>query len=110
MNILRDEKTVVQTTSWPMRSASAPISWDIGTLETATGVQKQETKVAKCAPLNLLSNTATLIPIKGTITVLLIVPIIMCFFNVGIADSSNLAPNTRRERGVATLERFWSDL
>ena len=106
IKILNAENTVVHTTSCPIRSASAPISCDIGTLETATGVQKHATKLANWAPLNLLNKIAIESPITGTITQRLRVPSMMCFLRWGIADNSNLAPKTISERGVATLERF----
>ena len=51
--IVREEKSVEKTTSWPASLESAPISWAIGTVETATGVQKIATRAANCAPLKL---------------------------------------------------------
>ena len=113
--MLKAEKTVVQTTICPINSASAPISWDMGTLETATGVQKHATKVANCAPVKFvrlreLRRIAQEIPINGTIITLLIVAKIICFLRAGMDENSNLAPSTKRERGVATLERLESVL
>lgn len=72
--IVRAENSVVQTTSCPISSASAPISCDIGTLETATGVQKQATKLANCAPLYPPIRRAPESPTIGTTTTRATVP------------------------------------
>lgn len=104
--MLKAEKTVVHTTSCPISSASAPISCDIGTLETATGVQKQATKVANCAPVKRLRSKAAKMPINGTMMHLVTVPIMIGFFKCGIEEISNRAPKTINARGVATLDKF----
>ena len=45
--IVKAETRVVQTTNCPARRLSAPNSWVIGTLETATGEPNRATKAAK---------------------------------------------------------------
>ena len=107
MKIEIAEKIVVQITSWPARVESAPISWAMGTLETATGAVKSAAIAANCAPLKSLRKRRKAVPREkmGTAAQRMIVPKMISFLREAIAENSNSAPRIIREIGVVMEER-----